>query len=263
VCTIVFAWQWCDDAALVLAANRDELVTRPSDPPRQLRDRPPLWGGRDRLAGGTWLAVDPAGRVCAVTNRHPGGHPPPRDPRRLSRGRLPTAVLAAQGDRGAEQVLGTLRHDEYNPVNVLYVSRSGASWVGLDDAMGRRSARLRPGVHVLTEQDPDDPTSRKATRLLEEAQRLATGTRDSLTLVDRFRELLASHERNGGGPESAACIHEQRFGTVSSATVVVADDSVRFEHAEGHPCVTPYQRVLPQDVSREDRPGAAPSGATP
>jgi uncharacterized protein with NRDE domain len=263
VCTIVFAWQWCDDAGLVLAANRDELVTRPSDPPLQLQDHPPLWGGRDRLAGGTWLAVDPAGRVCAVTNRHPGGHPPPRDPARLSRGILPTAVLDAEGDAGAERVLDALRHDDYNPVNVLYVSRDAASWVGLDDAVGRRAERLRPGVHVLTEQDPDDPTSSKATRLLERAGRLAADARDSATLVERFRELLGSHERNGGGPESATCIHEERFGTVSSATVVISDDDVTFEHAEGHPCVTPFQRVLPQVVSRAARPGEAPSGATP
>ena len=77
----------------MVAANRDELLARPTDPPLLLTEQPPRWGGRDRLAGGTWLAVDPAGRVGAVTNRHPGGRPPTRDGTRRSRGDLPLEVL--------------------------------------------------------------------------------------------------------------------------------------------------------------------------
>ena len=68
-------------------------TSSPSDPPMLLSETPPRWGGRDRVAGGTWLAVDPAGRVGAVTNRHPGGRPPERDPARHSRGKLPLEAL--------------------------------------------------------------------------------------------------------------------------------------------------------------------------
>lgn len=246
MCTIILAWQVFDDAPVVLAANRDELVTRPSDPPLLLQPAPPLWGGRDRLAGGTWLAVDPAGRLAAVTNRHPGGRPVPRDPARASRGQLPTGVLTAAGDAASREVLAGLSPVAYNPVNVLYVSPTAAIWVGLDDDSGHRLRDLSPGVHVLTEQDPDDPTSAKTSRLLRLAQAAIGTDADSASLLRSWRALLASHEPNGGGPESAACIHAELFGTVSSATVVVATDGVRFDHAEGHPCVTAYDRVLPQ-----------------
>ena len=89
MCTVIVAWQCYPDAPLVIAANRDELLGRPSDPPLLLTSEPPRWGGRDRLAGGTWLAVDPAGRIGAVTNRHPGGVLPTLDASRRTRGTLP------------------------------------------------------------------------------------------------------------------------------------------------------------------------------
>jgi uncharacterized protein with NRDE domain len=239
----MFAWRWRDDVPLVLAANRDELLTRPSDPPLLLQETPPLWGGRDRLAGGTWLAVDPAGRVCAVTNRHPGGRLPTRDPARRTRGGIPTETLAGGTDQAALARLSDLAAADYNPVNVLYLSGGAASWVALDDEVGRSNGSLAAGIHVLTEQDPDDPASDKTQRLVEAATAAAALAADAEDLRDRFTEILRSHDRPAG-PESAACIHHDVFGTVSSATVVVAADGVSFRHAEGPPCVTPYRQVL-------------------
>ena len=243
MCSIVFAWQWRAETPLVLVANRDESTTRPSDPPALLQGDPPLWGGRDRLAGGTWLAVDPRGRVCAVTNRHPHGRPPARDPARRSRGGLPTDLLNAGDDAAALQAMSVLRPSEYNPVNIVYLSGTTVAWVALDDESGRRSGTLSPGVHVITEQDPDDRSSLKASSLLRAAGEVADRARDVAALTEGFRAVLRSHERAGEGPETAACIHEVEFGTVSSASVVVTTDGVHFDHAEGHPCVTPYVRV--------------------
>lgn len=245
MCTILFAWQVFDDVPLVMAANRDEAVGRPSDPPLMLQDDPPLWGGRDRLAGGTWLAVDPTGRVCAVTNRHPGGRLPERDSSRSSRGQIPALVLASGDDSGAIAALDELTARAYNPVNVLYISDQTARWVGVDDEVGVRSATLKPGIHVLTEQNPDDPGSAKATGLLAEAAALADGASPE-ELVARWQQLLRSHELISDEPQSAACIHAEHFGTVSSSVTTISRDSVRYDHAEGHPCVTPFKQVLPQ-----------------
>ncbi|MFZ0324831.1 MAG: NRDE family protein [Actinomycetes bacterium] len=245
MCTIVFAWSWRPGVSLVLAANRDEGVDRPSDPPALLRQTPPLWGGRDLLAGGTWLAVDPRGRVCAVTNRHPGGRRPERDAARRSRGEVPLTVLEGGDDLSATRAIDAMRAEQYNPVNVLYLSAGTAYWGGLDDEAGVRRTSLAPGVHVLTEQDPDDPASEKAAALLGDARCVAERATDADELLLGFRSLLRSHDRRGRGPEAAACIHETLFGTVSSATVTVSPTGTRYEHAEGHPCVTEYQSVLP------------------
>jgi len=245
VCTVLFAWQWRPEVHWLVAANRDELRSRPSEPPTLLQTAPPIWGGRDQLAGGTWLAVDPAGRLCAVTNRHPGGHLPERDPRRRSRGDLPTRVLGATSSAHVRDVLAELRPEQYNPVNVLFLSPDQALWVGLDDQAGRLEASLTPGVHVLTEQDPDDPGSEKTARLLGLARDAADLAVDADDLLDRFRQILCSHDRGAEeSPQGAACIHEATFGTVSSATVAATADAVSFHHAEGQPCVTPYVPVF-------------------
>lgn len=241
MCTIIVAWQCYPEAPLVLAANRDESLGRPSDPPLLLSADPPRWGGRDRVAGGTWLAVDPAGRLGAVTNRHPGGVLLKADPSRQSRGGLPLDALAGS-DAEAPAWMESLHQSDYNPVNVLYASAKSAIWTSLDDERGRVTARLTPGIHVLTEQDPNDPADPKAIGILCQAKAALTQAAGPDDLVLRLRDILRSHKAAGSG--SAACIHARHHGTISSATVVVTAGGVRYEHAEGPPCVNAFKRVI-------------------
>lgn len=240
VCTVIVGFQCVADAPLIVAANRDEMLARASDPPLLLSVEPPRWGGRDRVAGGTWLAVDPGGRVGAVTNRHPGGIYQPPDRRRRSRGGLPLEVLD-HADADVEQWMSSLRPSDYNPVNVLHLSPAAAVWAGLDDG-GRHTRRLAPGVHVITEQDPDDPADPKALRIRQQAEAARAASVGGEDLLRRWQDVLRSHDADDGG--SPACIHGVEHGTVSSATVLVGADGVRYEHAEGPPCMTPYVRVL-------------------
>ena len=248
VCTVIVAWKCFPDAPVVVAANRDELLDRPSDPPTMLQTDPPRWGGRDRLAGGTWLAVDPAGRVGAVTNRHPGGRLPARDASRQSRGRLPLDVLTGD-DEAAHRLMQRLQSADYNPVNVLYVSPDAAYCTSIDDDLGTRTTSLSPGIHVITEQDLDDPADPKVIRILQQAGAALGAAANADDLAARLRLLLGSHAASGeaGAP---ACIHAPTHGTVSSATVVVSTThGVRYEHAEGPPCTTPFEVILPSDMA--------------
>ena len=241
MCTVIVAWQCFADAPLVVAANRDELLARPSDPPLLLQRDPPRWGGRDRVAGGTWLAVDPAGRIGAVTNRHPDGVVPARDVTRHTRGNLPLDALAGS-DADALAWMTSLESGDYNPVNVLYVSTSAAFWTSLDNQQGRRTTALAPGIHVLAEQDVDDPADPKASGIWELAQAALAQSSDADGLVSRLREVLRSHDAPEGG--LPACIHGELHGTVSSATVTAFSGGVHFEHAEGPPCTTAYETVI-------------------
>jgi uncharacterized protein with NRDE domain len=244
VCTIIFAWNCLPTSwrtSLVLAANRDELRSRPSLPPDQLSQEPPLWGGRDVLAGGTWLAVDARARVAAVTNRHPGGVVPTRDPKRQSRGALPTAVLGGD-DEAARAFLEAVAPASYNPVNALYLGWRTALLLGLDDSSGARLHAVARGVHVLGERDLDD-ASPKTQSLLEQARTVVATAASPRAVVAGFRELLASHTRHGLGPQTAACIHEEDYGTVSSATVVITAQAIGYEHAEGPPCTAVFSPV--------------------
>ena len=118
MCTILIAWRCLPGAPLVLAANRDEFIGRPAAAPGILVDHPRIAGGRDLLAGGTWMAVAADGRVAAVTNRRSEM----RDPSRRSRGELPLATLAAGDDAGMRRLVEGLDPAAYNPFNLLVVS---------------------------------------------------------------------------------------------------------------------------------------------
>ncbi len=214
MCTVLFAWQWRPDVPLVLAANRDERLARPTDPPMRLHEHPAIWGGRDRVAGGTWLAVEPGGaRVAAVTNRW-GDH----DAALRSRGELPVRLLVEGFD-----LLDRLDPTAYNPVNVLALGPHEASWSTLAG-----TTRIAPGIHAITVGDLDDP------ELLEPARAAAAEATDATDLRDRLAALLAA---------PGVCIHGEEYGTVSSSTVVVGPAGVELRHAPGRPCVTPYAVV--------------------
>jgi uncharacterized protein with NRDE domain len=242
MCTVILGLGVAADAPLVIASNRDELRTRESDPPAALSAAPPLFGGRDRLAGGTWLAVDPRGRFCAVTNRYLPGRPVSRDPARRSRGEIAVNALSLTGDQSAIDFLTALDPGDYNPVNVVYASQRRAFWISLDED-GVHGSELHPGMHVITVAGADQSSDAKCSWLLERASALPDRHTHSDSLLEAMTALLHSHEPAAATPHSAACIHEPVYGTVSGSTVVVTETSVNYRHAEGFPCITPYEPV--------------------
>jgi uncharacterized protein with NRDE domain len=239
VCTILLAWR-CDSATpIVLAANRDELIARLSAPPGVLSASPLIVGGRDLVAGGTWLAVSAAGAICAVTNRHPAEGPPVApDPTRRSRGDIPVALLTADRADVAAR-LRDLGPGRYNAVNVLWVDEDRALVAHVDDSGPVRVVDLEPGPHVLTTRDVDDAKNAKVARLLSGMHRvLAAGE-----VVAGLRAMLADHTSASDSPVDAACIHGDVYGTVSASTVVAGSGQLVYEHAPGRPCVTPFVAV--------------------
>ena len=87
MCLILVAWRCHAAFPLVVAANRDESLTRPSAPPAEVE--PGVIAGRDLESGGTWLGVNKHGLFVAVTNRKM----PARTPDSLSRGLLALETL--------------------------------------------------------------------------------------------------------------------------------------------------------------------------
>jgi uncharacterized protein with NRDE domain len=244
VCTILLAWQCSPDTPIVLAANRDELIARPSAPPGLLNAHPWVVGGRDLLAGGTWLAIAAGPRICAVTNRHPSTGPPlPPDPTRRSRGEIPLRLLLDTRPEEVPDRLAALGPGRYNPVNVLWLSTDRVLVAEVDDSGPVRVIELDPGPHVLTTGDLDDVSRPKVAMLSAGmAAALAAGCGPDETLV-RMRGLLADHTTPTGQPVDAACIHGDVYGTVSSSTVIAGRDRLTYAHAPGRPCVTPLVTV--------------------
>ena len=128
------------DGTVLLAGIRDELVQRAWQPPgHHWPGRPGLIGGRDELAGGTWLALAPGvPRVACILNGR--GQPAPAATRH-SRGELP--LRAAAGEPIAPATLAA-----FDPFLLLVAEPGHASLLNWDgDRFTRRD--LEPGLHVV------------------------------------------------------------------------------------------------------------------
>jgi uncharacterized protein with NRDE domain len=257
VCLLITLFRVIPDAPLVVGANRDERLDRPAVPVTVLRERDPrILGGRDLLAGGTWLAVNSWGVVAGLTNQPSGNG---RDPTKRSRGELP---LACASQPTAAAAIAALSADvnpaHYNPCWMLVGDRDALFSV----AIGPGSAspeieELAPGLHVL-ENAPLRAASRKASfaRGLVERALAEQPDQGAAAAVAALQRVLGDHQpalpeprTDAGGRVwpaalSAACVHADGFGTRSSAIITVpAAGLPAMLVADGKPCVTPMRDV--------------------
>jgi hypothetical protein len=226
------------DYPVILAANRDEVRTRPSTGPRRWPGSPALWAGRDEVAGGTWLGVNERGMVVAITNRRDGTV----DAELPSRGMLCLEVLRQPGPaEGQVYVHDALASSHYNPFNLVCAGpRDGWSMTWRGDAR-----RLGVGAHVVTNHgDSDDAMLPEVERGLAYVAELDVWT----TPLHGLLELLAALCRDTRGPNPICRAGGDR-GTVSSSLIAVRVDGslAAYWHADGPPSDPshPYEALPP------------------
>ncbi|MGW0246049.1 NRDE family protein [Nocardia goodfellowii] len=152
MCLVLLGWRAHPEYRLIVAANRDEFYTRPTEPMRWWPEVPGIVAGRDlgaRGGIGTWLGLATvAGRFAAVTNvRNPKGE---RSDAR-SRGALLMDYLGGDQDLGGP---GNYLHevaaapDDYNGYHVV-VSDLATLWWHSNGRPGQ-PRELAPGFHGLS-----------------------------------------------------------------------------------------------------------------
>jgi hypothetical protein len=127
MCTLVILRRPEDRWPLIVAANRDELSTRPwQGPARHWPDRPDVVAGKDLSAGGSWFGVNDDGVVAAILNR-PGTLGPAKGKR--SRGELVLEALDHAEAKVAAEALAELDPESYRPFNLVIADRYDAFWL--------------------------------------------------------------------------------------------------------------------------------------
>src|SRR5262245_52820704 len=142
MCLIVLALGASPRYPLIVAANRDEQHARATASAAWWREPPHVLGGRDLEAGGTWLALDRAGRFAAVTNiREPNRPVAPR-----SRGSLIVDFFADRASAESYSARAAGDGAGFGPFNLfLYDGRE------LMFASNRAApARLGTGLHSFS-----------------------------------------------------------------------------------------------------------------
>ncbi|HEX7081148.1 MAG TPA: NRDE family protein [Gammaproteobacteria bacterium] len=164
MCLIAVAYRAAARYPLIVAANRDESHARPTAPAAWWPDAPDVLGGRDLTAGGTWLAIDRAGRFAAVTNlREPE---PSVTATRRSRGLLVTDFLTGALPASAFARAAFQDGARFGPFNMLLLDAASFHYTS-----NRAAPRaLDPGLHVLGNGKPGTEwpkIARARTRLAE------------------------------------------------------------------------------------------------
>jgi len=151
MCLIFVAYKYKPPYDLVIAANRDEFYERPSASAEFWKEAPFVLGGKDLMAGGTWLGITKSGRFAAITNyRDPGSH----KQQAPSRGHLVSGFLTgteAPGEYILKIASGT---DQYNGFSLFVGDRSSMSYLS---NRGSGPQDLPPGLYGLSNHLLDTP----------------------------------------------------------------------------------------------------------
>lgn len=151
MCLVLVAWRGSENYPCVIAANRDELYTRPTVPAQWWDTDPQILAGRDLEAGGTWLGITRTGRFAALTNYR---DPEQRRAGTPSRGALVTTILKSAA--GTAQTLDYLRGvaASYNAFNVIF---SDGERLAVFESTLREGRELKPGIYGLSNHLLDTP----------------------------------------------------------------------------------------------------------
>jgi uncharacterized protein with NRDE domain len=197
---------------LVIAANRDEDYARPSLMAHKWERTPDVIGGRDLLAGGSWLAIRNDGRWAAVTNLR--GSAKRTDSK--SRGSLVAGFVL--GDAKPLDYVRSIDADVYAGFHLL-AGIAGEELAYF--ATGMDEARVLPvGIHGVSNGPPD-------ARWIK-IERGIEAMRDALDrdeMSERLIKFLST--RTPGEPlENSVFVAGERYGTRSSTAIVVSDDRI-------------------------------------
>jgi hypothetical protein len=258
---------------LLLAANRDELRTRPWRPPaRHWPDRPEVTAGLDQLSGGSWLGVNDYGLVAAVLNRVGSLGPAPG---KRSRGELVLEALEHADARAAAAALSDLDPDAYRPFNLIVADARDAYWLRNPEGLpsfGFRTASgawqsvapqrmpgalgagppappiecqpVPAGLSMITAHDLNDMAALRIRHYLPrfEAAPVPTPEDDDWS---GWIDLLADRAGPDGDPRNAMTIvTDGDYGTVSSTLLALpATGRPIMRFAAGHPDQATFEPV--------------------
>ena len=229
MCTVILLSRPGAAWPVMVAANRDERLDRAWDPPAEHwpEAAPGIIGGRDRLAGGTWMAVNRHGVMAAVLNRV-GSLGPAQGKR--SRGELPLLALAATTAAAAAGLVAGLDGGLWRPFNLVLADRHGGFFAAGLGAGAPLVTALAARFSMVTAWPPNDPASARAMRHLPRWQ--AAPAPDSPDDWGAWPGLLAD---GGGTPAEALNVPPRDgFGTVC-ASLLALGPAVRWDFAAGAP----------------------------
>ena len=197
MCLIAFAIDASARWPLVIAANRDEFLDRPTLPLANWKTASgqTIISGRDVRAGGTWMGATPEGRIAFVTNVREAW--PAEAPR--SRGELVTRWLEGHDDVAGFAAALDAEHSAYAGFNLVIGDVKRKAWMWLTNrtaaaSPGWRAQALTPGIYGLSNAALDSPWP-KTVALKHALAAALTESGDQQALVEPLWKALTNRQR--------------------------------------------------------------------
>ena len=248
MCTLVLLRRPDHEWPLLLAANRDEMMDRPSSPPaRHWPDRPDVIAGKDELSGGSWLGLNDHGVVAAVLNRT-GSLGPAEDKR--SRGELVLEALDHADAQAAAEALANIDPTAYRSFNLVIADNRDGYWlVARNGAFSIKSYPIPESYSIFTSQDRNEVRAPRIGAYLPRFEAAAIPD-PALGEWSQWEALMATRLEDGQTRfDDAMCIVTDRgYGTVSSSLIALPAPAPAalpiWRFAAGRPDSTPYETVI-------------------
>lgn len=144
MCLLFFSYRTTPGYRLVVAANRDEFLARPTAPLSFVDPERTFLAGRDLHGGGTWLGITAGLKFAAITNfRDPAANRADAP----SRGEILMEYL--HGDTGSGRYLDDLaaRASRYNGFNIILGDAADLYYFSNRNGLPRK---LAPGFYGLS-----------------------------------------------------------------------------------------------------------------
>jgi len=187
---------------ILIGSNRDELMSRSWEAPgRHWPGHPDVIGGRDLLAGGTWMGLNKSRVVACLLNRHATLD---LAERKRSRGELVLNALNHSSAENAAHAVSRVDSGTYRPFNLIIADSISVWWLASRE--GARSVVLEKvpeGYSMFTEGDRNDVTETRIGQFLS-AFKLAMPPEPEANDWSTWANILAEcgpNEHSGHGDE--------------------------------------------------------------
>ncbi len=217
MCTLIVARNVFSKFSLVIAANRDELLDRPSETPSVRKDAPHILAPKDLQRGGTWIGVNRAGVCAALTNR--------KDIKsqkgRMSRGALVIRALQYNSAKEASEDIARIDGNVLNGFHLIIGDKNNLFLIK-GDGKSLACSSEDDGLLVVTNHGVGRSitltTPKRVARILHAWYHERIPQCEPIPLVLKTLLQLHDSERHG------TCINEpqENYGTKSASVIRLA-----------------------------------------
>jgi len=223
---------------LVLAANRDEEYARGGEPPAVNKQASYSYlVPRDPRAGGTWIGINSAGLLAALTNK------PAEDsnPGNLSRGKIITNLLGNSGStEQSKDLLDDMELQNFQNFSVVTIDPHRFLYFStVDNSI--TVEEHKEGSFFLSNQSTFEFFTPR------EVVKFPWGAHSGEAKPERLRGRLQNfcRQHRSFHDHGELCRHGEKYGTVSSSIIVLDLERERliYDVTEGAPCEATYYPV--------------------